>query len=325
MLKVEYRSILAPEMSSFFALRESRGFNESENRQLLGRLDKYLISIRLGEKKLDQETYEGWFNSLRPIIKDTTLNQYICLCIQFSKYLQTLGVEAFVPERVIARSDYIPYLFSEDQIIALIQAADGWFNTARYKPVKTSAAQFSIVIRILYGCGMRVNEVFSLKARDVDFESAVIYVRNGKGKKDRVIPMAQSLNSIMKTYILGHHIQPDELLFPARSGDKHTKGWISWWFDRVLTTAGIEKPILPKASRNICPHCIRHTFAVHSFRKLNLGGHDLYDEVPILSTYMGHARIYETEKYLNMSTENSSDIIYKLEQFNKGIFPEVPE
>ena len=82
MLKVEYRSILAPEMSSFFALRESRGFNESENRQLLGRLDKYLISIRLGEKKLDQETYEGWFNSLRPIIKDTTLNQYICLCIQ---------------------------------------------------------------------------------------------------------------------------------------------------------------------------------------------------------------------------------------------------
>lgn len=180
-----------------------------ERRRLHGIYNAKKISIRLGEKKLDQETYEGWFNSLRPIIKDTTLNQYICLCIQFSKYLQTLGVEAFVPERVIARSDYIPYLFSEDQIIALIQAADGWFNTARYKPVKTSAAQFSIVIRILYGCGMRVNEVLSLKARDVDFESAVIYVRNGKGK--------------------------------------------------------------------------------------------------------------------NMSTENSSDIIYKLEQFNKGIFPEVPE
>ncbi len=324
-MKIEYRSVLSSEMSSFFALRESRGLNESENRQLLGRLDKYLISIGISEKKLEQETYEGWFNSLRPTIKDTTLNQYICLCIQFSKYLQTLGVEAFVPERVIARSDYVPYIFSEEQIDTLIHAADRWFDTARYKPVKTSAAQFSIVIRILYGCGMRLDEVLSLKARDIDIESAVIYVRNGKGKKDRAVPMARSLNSIMKTYILGRHIQPDELLFPARNGDKHTKGWTSWWFDRVLATAGIEKPILPKASRNICPHCIRHTFAVHSFRKLDLGGYDMYDEVPILSTYMGHARIYETEKYLNMSTENSSDIISKLERFNEGIFPGVPE
>lgn len=44
---------------------------------------------------------------------------------------------------------------------------------------------------------------------------------------------------------------------------------------------------------------------------MDLNGHDMYDEVPVLSTYMGHARIYETEKYLNMSTKNSSDIISK--------------
>lgn len=324
-MKMEYNSILSSEMTEFFALRESRGYNESENRQLLGRLDKYLVLKGICEKKLNQEIYEGWFNSLRPTVRDTTLNQYISLCIQFSRYLQTLGIEAFVPERVIARSDYVPYIFSEEQIAALIHAADSWFDTARYKPVKVSAAQFSVVIRILYGCGMRLNEVLSLNARDIDTESAVIYVRNGKGNKDRIVPMASSLNSILKRYIKGRCIQPDDLLFPARSGNKHTKGWTSWWFDRVLATAGIEKPVLPKSARNICPHCIRHTFAVRSFRKMDIGGHDMYDEVPILSTYMGHARIYETEKYLNMSTENSSDIISKMERFNTGIFPEVPE
>lgn len=119
-LKVEYKSILSSEMTSFFALRESRGFNESENRQLLGRLDKYLVSKGIREKKLDQETYESWFHSLLPTIRDTTLNQYISLCIQFSRYLQTLGIEAFVPERVIAHSDYIPYIFSEEQMDELV-------------------------------------------------------------------------------------------------------------------------------------------------------------------------------------------------------------
>lgn len=324
-MKVEYKSILSSEITSFFALRESRGFNERENRQLLGRLDKYLVSKGICEKKLDQETYEGWFNSLRPTIKDTTLNQYISLCMQFSKYLQSLGIEAFIPERVIARSDYIPYIFSEEQIVALIHAADSWFDIAKYKPIKVSAAQFSVVIRILYGCGMRLNEVLSLNARNIDTESAVIYVRNGKWKKDRIVPMTQSLNNILKRYIKGRRIQPDHLLFPARSGNKHTQGWARWWFGRVLATAGIDKPAVPKAARNICLHCIRHTFSVHSFRKMDLNGHDMYDEVPILSTYMGHARIYETEKYLSMSTENSSDIISKMEQFNVGIFPEVKE
>ncbi len=324
-MNIEYKSVLSSEMSNFFALRESRGYNEAENRQLLGRLDKYLVLSGIREKKLDQAILEGWLNSLHPTIRDTTLNQYISLCIQFSRYLQTLGLEAFIPERVIARSDYVPYIFSEEQIAALIHAADSWFDTARYKPVKASAAQFSIVVRILFGCGMRLNEVLSLSARDVDTEIAVIYVSNGKGRKDRVVPMARSLNSILKAYISGRHVQSDKLLFPARNGGKHTKDWASWWFDRVLTTAGIEKPILTKSARNICLHCIRHTFAVNSFRKMDLDGHDMYDEVPILSTYMGHARIYETEKYLNMSAENSSDIISKMEQFNQGIFPEVPE
>lgn len=324
-MKVEYKSVLSSEMTNFFALRESRGFNETENRQLLGRLDKYLISNGISEKKLDQKLLEGWFHSLRPTIKDTTLNQYISLCIQFSRYLQTIGIEAFIPEKVIAHSDYIPYIFSEEQMSTLIYAADHYFDTASYKPVKVSAAQFSVVIRILYGCGMRLNEVLSLNVNDIDTESAVIYVKNGKGKKDRIVPMTKSLNSILKQYILGGHIQPDGLLFSSPGGSKRTKSWASWWFNRILITAGIEKPVVPKASRNICLHCLRHTFAVVSFRKMDLSGYDMYDEVPILSTYMGHAQIYETEKYLNMSAESSSDIISKLEQFNKGIFPEVPK
>ena len=69
----------------------------------------------------------------------------------------------------------------------------------------------------------------------------------------------------------------------------------------------------------------RHTFAVTAFRKLDLSGKDIYDEAPILSTYMGHDRIYGTEKYLHMTAENSADILEYMEKFNEGLFPEADE
>ena len=51
----------------------------------------------------------------------------------------------------------------------------------------------------------------------------------------------------------------------------------------------------------------------------------MYDEIPVLSAYMGHDRIYGTEKYLHMTAENSADILGRMEHFNLGIFPEVDE
>lgn len=58
---------------------------------------------------------------------------------------------------------------------------------------------------------------------------------------------------------------------------------------------------------------------------LDNNGLDMYDEISVLSTYMGHENIYGTEHYLHMTAENSRDILDKVEKFNKGLFPEVPE
>ena len=62
-----------------------------------------------------------------------------------------------------------------------------------------------------------------------------------------------------------------------------------------------------------------------AFRQLDSKGLDMYSEIPILSTYMGHENLYGTEHYLHMTTENSQDILAKMEEFNKGMFPEVSE
>lgn len=72
-------------------------------------------------------------------------------------------------------------------------------------------------------------------------------------------------------------------------------------------------------------HCLHHSFAVAAFRQMDNNGLDMYNEIPVLSTYMGHENLYGTEHYLHMTAENSRDILDKMEEFNKGLFPEVLE
>ena len=70
-------------------------------------------------------------------------------------------------------------------------------------------------------------------------------------------------------------------------------------------------------------HCLRHTFAVHSFRQLINEGKDMYDQMPLLSFYMGHKNVLGTEIYMHKADIIDSDIIKIMDEFNKELFPEV--
>lgn len=70
---------------------------------------------------------------------------------------------------------------------------------------------------------------------------------------------------------------------------------------------------------------IMHTFAVNSFRKIDLDGIDNYEAAPLLAVYMGHVDVTGTEYYLHMTAENSVDIIEKNNAYAKWLFPEVPQ
>jgi integrase len=139
--------------------------------------------------------------------------------------------------------------------------------------------------------------------------------------------MDETLSCILRQYISAVLIDRPEssLLFTNGKNAQIAGATIRYWFVRTLAAAGIEKPDLPRYSRNICAHCVRHTFAVHSFRKQDLAGVDMYSAAPFLSTYMGHADLYGTETYLHMSAENSVDILEKSSGYSQGLFPEVPQ
>lgn len=319
-----FQSILKQELENFLVLRKSQGHVAEKERYIYITLDRYLLDMQYYRKDLIPDIVEGWLSSLPEEMNINTKIVYISHYAQFAKYLANLGYKAFIPERPVEDRHYTPYIFIEDELQALVRSADDTFASINTNG-KHSAACFTIILRMLIGCGFRLNEVLSLKTMDVDFVNAIVYVKSAKGNKDRIVPMHNSMLEILKSYFNSSIPKKDGLFFPSKKGNAFSQTTSRFYFNKYLTHAGIQKPDLGKYERNICIHCLRHTFAVATFRKLNLSGKDMYDEAPILSTYMGHDRIYGTEKYLHMTAENSADILACMEKFNEGLFPEVDE
>jgi len=148
-----------------------------------------------------------------------------------------------------------------------------------------------VLIALLYGCGLRCSEARGVKLNDLDFDRLVLHVRQGKGKKDRYVPLGEYLVTILKIYIETYN--PKIWLFNgkslSKSGKKFDKKFsqrgVQWAVTAAAKTAGINKDI------NV--HTLRHTFATHL----------LEDGLDLLSIkeLLGHATIETTLRYLHIA------------------------
>ena len=319
-----FTSILHNEIKDFIELKKSQGCSERNIEKVLHNLDEYLANHKHSDKSLPPSVVEGWISSFPPNRNINTNIVYISHYRTFANYLSSLGYEAFLPESPIAKKDYIPFIFSENELVNLVKAADLYVNRVN-SCGRHTAICFAFIIRILIGCGLRLDEVLSLKTKDVDLDTGIIHIFKAKGNKDRIVPMHETLLESLKLYAHTKFPQKEGLFFPSKHGKKFHQDTLRNIFNRCLSLSGIDKPQLAPFQRNICIHCLRHSFAVHSLRKQHLLGKDLYSEVPILSVYMGHENLYGTEHYLHLTTENINDISNLLDKFytEQQVFPEV--
>jgi len=113
--KYEFTSILAPEFLGYFALRGSQGHQHNRERNYFKALDRHLVAENLAEKVLTPAIVEGWLRSFPDDMSVNTKIVYISHYTQFAKYLGTLGIAAFIPERPVDDKSYVPYVFSADE------------------------------------------------------------------------------------------------------------------------------------------------------------------------------------------------------------------
>ena len=184
------------------------------------------------------------------------------------------------------RPQRIPALLTRGEVAAILDACD----SPRYRTM----------LKVCYGCGLRLSEVLALRVGDIDGERKLLRVEQGKGAKDRLVALSPTLLDALRAY--WRLYRPSELLFAGRHGEALSPTALQRAYNRARRAAGVTKV------GGI--HALRHAFATHQLAAgLN---------VERLQRLMGHSSIHTTLRYVHWvpsarEGEGELDLIARLE------------
>jgi integrase/recombinase XerD len=202
-------------------------------------------------------------------VKLSTYIQAVCALRFF--YQNTLHRRIEIDRIPLPRYEKkLPVILSKAEVKALLEAPQNLKHRA--------------MLATMYGAGLRVSELTSLKVSDLDRGRRVIWVRGGKGHKDRQVMLAEPLRDVLAAY--WRWKRPTDWLFPGRNPDRPiATNSVFRACEKAARKAGIVKPVHP--------HSLRHAFATH-----------LLDEgvnLLVIQALLGHAHLKTTARYLHLS------------------------
>ena len=204
---------------------------------------------------------------------------------------QLINAIKFYYEKILGQDKKFYYLkrpFKEEKLpeILSVQEIKKLFSVITNKKHKA-------IIYLLYSCGLRISELIDLKFTDVDRNRMILNVRQGKGKKDRVVNLEQVTLDAITDYYKSLKIKPKEYFFGGQSKTKETYSTssIQNFLKRYCVMAGV---------KIISPHKLRHSYATH----LRDAGVDL----AIIQDLLGHDSPKSTRIYAKLSNNRINSL-----------------
>lgn len=154
----------------------------------------------------------------------------------------------------------------------------------------TSNIKHKAMLTTLYSAGLRIGELLNLRLQDIDSQHMRIWVREGKGVKDRMTLLSPLLVDLLRIYFKQH--RPKYFLFEGPEGKRYSGSSVRRILNRSVKKAGIIKKIVP--------HTLRHSFATHL---LENGTNLRY-----IQTLLGHTSAKTTEIYTHVSSKKLDEI-----------------
>lgn len=154
----------------------------------------------------------------------------------------------------------------------------------------TENPKHRLILQVCYGMGLRVSEVVALKLTDIDSSQKLVRIEQGRGKKDRLTLLPESLLTDMRNYYLEY--QPKVYLFEGQAGAAYAARSVQAVFKKALEKAGIKK--------KISMHGLRHSFATHL---LETG-----TDIRFIQDLLGHNSLKTTEIYAHVTDLSKAQI-----------------
>lgn len=218
------------------------------------------------------------------------------------------GLLPFQPKR--AR----PYLYSNNEIEDLLKAA-------RHMPYRSpSEALLPWVYYCLFGLlsvtGLRLSEARNLKLDDVDLTAAVLTIRAAKGGKTRLVPLHESTCNVLADYLARRQRHwagrpVSTYLFVSSWGNRLDGAQIHRAFYALSRQIGLRGEGDRHGPRL---HDLRHRFATNTLVNWYRCDQDPARRLPLLSAYLGHVHVADTQWYLEASPELMREAMQRLEQ-----------
>ena len=208
-------------------------------------------------------------------VSSSTQNQYInAIKFYFEKVLKQ-------PKMVYSlerpnKTKKLPEVLTEQEVLMILK--------------ETSNLKHKTILSLLYSGGLRVGELIGLRIQDIVWEKNYLFVRGGKGKKDRITLLAENVVVLLRKYIQKH--KPNYWLIENPNRKQYSASSVRAILRRSAKNAGIRK--------RIYPHMLRHSFATHLLEK----GTDLR----YIQELLGHGSSKTTEIYTHVSKKSLANI-----------------
>jgi site-specific recombinase XerD len=194
-----------------------------------------------------------------------------------------------------------PYIYTNQDMQRLIDAAD---SRHRFVWILDPHTVRTLLL-LLYGTGLRISEALRLNLDDFDVENRVLTIHETKFFKSRFVPVGEDLGHVLREYIdrqwSVERRTPTAPLLRTQEYERIKRQTAELVFKRLREKAGVVRPSTARYQPRL--HDFRHTFAVVRLVTWYREGKNVQRLLPHLTTYLGHLRIMETQRYLTMTTE----------------------
>jgi len=303
----DFKSIFNNELTDFIKFKRSCGYVYGRANTSMSKLmDNFFISQKMSYKMVNQDMYDSWMNTM-VTFTDSTRARYHSAMSSFCEYLRMLGYEEVIqPEslRLKYKSDFIPYVFNT---IELERMFNQMAKNIQLNKDDINSKDFYVLFCLYYGCGLRLSEGLNLRKENYDYESNTLHISESKNNVSRLIPLSISISTQLEVLLSLKGI--DEHIFFSAVKRSTAKQMVYDCYHNLLKVSKI--PIRYDGKRQRI-HDLRHTFAINALKQMEDKGFDLYTSLPILSVYLGHKTITETEYYLRLVEKEENNVTKKV-------------
>jgi site-specific recombinase XerD len=275
MTMVEQAIMLVPEFKNVVRKLEQqvtlRGQSKSTLNNYIRRIALFVIRFGKLPEQIDPEEINEYLVALARDPKSPSRSSFKHMVYGLRYYYRLMGMNKnAIALPSLKRDTKLPVILNYQELKELFA-------------VPTLLKQ-RIVLALIYSAGLRGQEVINLKISDVDFERKVIHIRQSKYKKDRIVPLAETMAVGLKKYLKAEN--PHLWLFNGKEPDgRYSVKGLSWVMRENLKKTSIKKDV------NL--HSLRHSYATHLLEQgLN---------IVTLKELLGHADITTTMLYLHVA------------------------